>query len=191
MRSALGVVALLALTACSSGGSPTPTVPAASAGAPASSASPATASATATLTTTPDAAPANVYAGTDAGDLAPAARAARPLVYVPNTLSNTLQVIDPRTYRVIARYPTGREPQHVVPSWDLKTLWVNDDLGNDLVPVNPRTGRTGRPVPVADPYNLYFTPDGAARAGDGRAAAPDRRPRPAHDGPAALAARAL
>ena len=65
---------------------------------------------------------------------------------MPNTLSNTLQVIDPRTYRVIARYPTGREPQHVVPSWDLKTLWVNDDLGNDLVPVDPRTGRPGRAV---------------------------------------------
>ena len=80
---------------------------------------------------------------------------------MPNTLSNTLQVIDPRTYQVIARYPTGHEPQHVVPSWDLKTLWVNDDLGNDLVPINPRTGRPGRPVPVADPYNLYFTPDGA------------------------------
>ena len=81
---------------------------------------------------------------------------------MPNTLSNTLQVIDPRTYQVIARYPTGHEPQHVVPSWDLKTLWVNDDLGNDLVPINP-THRPTRPTrsPVADPYNLYFTPDGA------------------------------
>ena len=103
----------------------------------------------------------NVYAHDGAGQLRGAARTAKALVYVPNTLSNTLQVIDPRTYQVIARYPTGHEPQHVVPSWDLKTLWVNDDLGNDLVPVNPRTGRPGRPVPVADPYNLYFTPDGA------------------------------
>ncbi len=103
----------------------------------------------------------NVYAHDGAGALRGAARTAKALVYVPNTLSNTLQVIDPHTYQVIARYPTGHEPQHVVPSWDLKTLWVNDDLGNDLVPVNPTTGRPGRPVPVADPYNLYFTPDGA------------------------------
>ena len=58
----------------------------------------------------------NVYAAAGAGALTGAARTARPLVYVPNTLSNTVQVIDPRTYRVIARYPTGREPQHVVPS---------------------------------------------------------------------------
>jgi DNA-binding beta-propeller fold protein YncE len=61
---------------------------------------------------------------------------------------------------VIATYPTGREPQHVVPSWDMKTLWVNDDLGNDMVPINPVTGKPGTPVPVEDPYNLYFTPDG-------------------------------
>ncbi len=160
MRSALGVVALLALTACSSGGSPTPTVPAASAGAPASSASPATASATATLTTTPDAAPTNVYAGTDAGDLAPAARAAKPMVYVPNSAQDTVQLIDPATFRVIRTFHVGREPQHVVPSWDLSTLWVNSDKGNQLTPINPRTGKQGRPVHVEDPYNLYFTPDG-------------------------------
>jgi DNA-binding beta-propeller fold protein YncE len=42
----------------------------------------------------------------------------------------------------------------------LKTLWVNDDLGNSLTPINPATGQAGKPVAVHDPYNLYFTPDG-------------------------------
>ena len=83
------------------------------------------------------------------------------MVYVPNNTTNTVQVIDPATFSVIATYPTGREPQHVVPSWDMKTLWVNDDLGNDMVPIDPVTGRPGKPVKVEDPYNLYFTPDGA------------------------------
>ncbi len=82
------------------------------------------------------------------------------MVYVPNSVSNTVQLIDPATYKVVGRFRTGREPQHVVPSWDLKTLWVNADRGNTLTPINPRTGRPGRPVPVDDPYNLYFTPDG-------------------------------
>jgi len=82
------------------------------------------------------------------------------LVYVPNTTTNTVQVIDPKTLTVIGTYPTGTEPQHVVPSWDLRTLWVNDDLGNDLVPIDPRTGKLGKPVQVQDPYNLYFTPHG-------------------------------
>jgi len=63
------------------------------------------------------------------------------LVYVPNGAVNTVQVIDPTTFTVIAAYPTGGQPQHVVPSWDMKTLWVNDDIGNDLVPIDPSTGR--------------------------------------------------
>lgn len=102
-----------------------------------------------------------VYAHTGPGDVASMAAAARPLVYVPNSVSDTVSVIDPATMRVISRFPVGREPQHVVPSWDLRTLWVNDDQSNDLVPIDPRTGRRGRAVPVADPYNLYFTPNGA------------------------------
>jgi YVTN family beta-propeller protein len=89
------------------------------------------------------------------------AQQARSLVYVPNSVSNTVQVIDPRTYRVIATYSTGAEPQHVVPSWDMKTLWVNDDRGNDMLRIDPRTGKAGKRVHVEDPYNLYFTPDGA------------------------------
>jgi YVTN family beta-propeller protein len=105
--------------------------------------------------------PVNIYDGAGAGKLSATAKHARSLVYVPNTVSDTVQVIDPRTFRVVGRYPTGREPQHVVPSWDLKTLWVNDDRGNDLIPINPVTGKPGRQVHVEDPYNLYFTPDGA------------------------------
>jgi len=93
--------------------------------------------------------------------LAPVARQARSLVYVPETMDDKVTVIDPRTFKVVRRFSVGREPQHVVPSWDLRTLWVNDDRSNDLVPIDPTTGRRGRSVPVADPYNLYFTPDGA------------------------------
>nr|WP_238338525.1 YncE family protein [Pedococcus badiiscoriae] len=104
--------------------------------------------------------PLTVYAAAGANALSPVARTARHMVYVPNTLSNTVQLIDPRTYKVVGRFHTPREPQHVVPSWDLKTLWVNADQGNSLTPVDPVTGKPGRSVPVEDPYNLYFTPDG-------------------------------
>jgi YVTN family beta-propeller protein len=101
-----------------------------------------------------------VYAQAGAGMLSATARAARPLVYVPNNRDDTVDVIDPATYTVIDQFAVGREPQHVVPSWDMKTLWVNDDLSNDLYPIDPATGTIGDPVPVEDPYNLYFTPDG-------------------------------
>ena len=102
----------------------------------------------------------NVYAAAGSGMLAPAAAAARPLVYVPDTLSGLVDVIDPATYRVVRSFRTSSVPQHVVPSWDLKTLWVNESGGNRLTPIDPVTGRVGRPVPVVDPYNLYFTPNG-------------------------------
>ncbi|MFF5291058.1 YncE family protein [Paractinoplanes globisporus] len=104
--------------------------------------------------------PGDVYAADRPGHLAPAAARARPLVYVPNFGSDTVSVIDPRTYKVVRTVPAGHGPQHVVPSWDLRTLWVNDNAGNTLIPIDPVTARFGRPVPVDDPYNLYFTPDG-------------------------------
>jgi DNA-binding beta-propeller fold protein YncE len=75
-------------------------------------------------------------------------------------MSNTVSVISQRTMKVIGQFSTGALPQHVTPSWNLKTLYVDNDLGNSLTPIDPRTGHPGRPIPVEDPYNLYFTPDG-------------------------------
>jgi len=89
-----------------------------------------------------------------------AARLARPLVYVPNSDSDTVDVIDPATYKVVEHFAVGGLPQHVVPSYDLKTLYVTNDTGNSLTAINPQTGRPGATIPVADPYNMYFTPDG-------------------------------
>ena len=102
----------------------------------------------------------NVYAAERPGLLAPAARRARALVYVPNSDSATVDVISQHSGRIVGHFPVGRLPQHVTPSWDLRTLWVTNDLGDSLTPIDPRTGRPGRPVPVLDPYNLYFTADG-------------------------------
>jgi YVTN family beta-propeller protein len=102
----------------------------------------------------------DVYAADRPGMLAAAVRAYPSRVYVPNSKSNTVSVIDPTAYRVIDTFPVGALPQHVTPSYDLKTLWVDNDEGNSLTPIDPVTGRPGRPVTVSDPYNLYFTPDG-------------------------------
>ena len=104
--------------------------------------------------------PADAYAADRPGMFSSTVRGDPARVYVPNSGSNTVTVIDPATYRVLGTYRVGREPQHVVPSWDLRTLWVNNDLGNSVTPIDPRTGRFGRAVPVHDPYNLYFTPNG-------------------------------
>lgn len=94
--------------------------------------------------------------------MSPAVAGQKPLIYVPNHSDGTVSVIDPATYRVIDTYKTGGGPQHVVPSWDLQTLFAtNDEGGNSLTPIDPKTGkRAGPNIPVPDPYNMYFTPDG-------------------------------
>jgi DNA-binding beta-propeller fold protein YncE len=104
--------------------------------------------------------PHNVYAADRSGALAPVARHFRSLIYVPNSASNTVDEINPANYRIVRQFPVGGLPQHVVPSYDLRTLWVTNDNGNSLTPINPISGRPGRAVPVADPYNMYFSPDG-------------------------------
>jgi YVTN family beta-propeller protein len=106
--------------------------------------------------------PGDLYAYDRPGLISPVIKDALPRIYVPNTLSDTVTVIDPADYKVLDTLKVGHEPQHVVPSWDLRTLWVNDDLGNTLTPIDPFTGKEGAPVAVHDPYNLYFTPDGAS-----------------------------
>ena len=102
----------------------------------------------------------NIYAADRAGRLSPAVRGDPALVYVPNSQANTVDVISQRTFRRFGHFAVGTLPQHVTPSWDLRTLYVTNDLGNSLTPIDPRTARPGRPIPVLDPYNLYFTPDG-------------------------------
>jgi YVTN family beta-propeller protein len=103
---------------------------------------------------------ADLYAADRPGLLSARVRHDKPLVYVPNFGSGTVSVIDPATLTVIRTQKVGKGPQHVVPSWDLRTLWVNNNSGNSLTPINPLTGAFGKPVTVQDPYNLYFTPDG-------------------------------
>lgn len=102
----------------------------------------------------------DLYRADAPGDLSPTVRADPALVYVPNSLSNTVDVISQRTMKVVEEFPTGALPQHVTPAWNLKTLYVDNDLGNSLTPIDPRTGHPGRPIQVEDPYNLYFTPNG-------------------------------
>ncbi|MCD6026462.1 MAG: hypothetical protein K0R08_981 [Solimicrobium sp.] len=87
-------------------------------------------------------------------------------VYVPNLRSNSVTVIDPVAMKVVDTFKVGVAPQHVIPSWDLRTLWVaNNAEGTDngsLTPIDPLTAKPGKALPVDDPYNMYFSPDGTS-----------------------------
>ena len=102
----------------------------------------------------------NIYAGTAAGHLSEEARRAKPMIYVPEGGAGSVALISPTTYKVVHSFLTGVLPQHVVPSYDLKTLWVLNENSNTVTPIDPVTGTPGKSVSVIEPYNLYFTPDG-------------------------------
>ncbi|MCW6509597.1 YncE family protein [Lichenifustis flavocetrariae] len=111
--------------------------------------------------------PANVYAHSTAGQLSAAVKGVPERVYVPNVASRDVYVIDPGTMKVIDHYGVGRGPQHIVPSWDLKTLWVTGSAEShsawgSLASIDPQTGKVSRMLPMEDAYNMYFTPDGSA-----------------------------
>ena len=108
--------------------------------------------------------PANLYSEIRSDKLSPAVAGALPRIYVPNRQGNDVTVIDPATMKVVDRFAVGINPQHVVPSWDLKTLWVTNNAegrpDGSLTPIDPATGKPGKTIMVEDPYNMYFTPDG-------------------------------
>ncbi len=106
----------------------------------------------------------NVYSEIGPSHLSKAVAGQLHRVYVPNLRTNDVYVIDPETLKVVDKYKVGIAPQHVIPSYDLQTLWVannseRSDKGS-LTPIDPRTGKPGELVPVDDPYNMYYTPDG-------------------------------
>ncbi len=108
--------------------------------------------------------PGNLYSEQTANRLSPTAATALPRVYVPNVQSDDVYVIDPATKKVVDHFRVGINPQHVVPAWDLKTLWVANNAegrhDGSLTPIDPTTGKPGKAIAVDDPYNMYFSPDG-------------------------------
>jgi YVTN family beta-propeller protein len=106
----------------------------------------------------------NLYSDQAAGKVVPAIAGDLPRIYVPNLRGHDVHVIDPATMKVVDRFKVGHSPQHIVPSWDLKTLWVTNNAerrtDGSLTPIDPKTGKAGMPIDVDNPYNLYFSPDG-------------------------------
>jgi YVTN family beta-propeller protein len=106
----------------------------------------------------------NLYSEIGPSHMSQAVAGALERVYVPNHTANTVSVIDPATLKVVDTFKVGVNPQHVVPSWDLRTLWVANNAegrkDGSLTPIDPLTGKPGKSILVEDPYNLYWSPDG-------------------------------
>lgn len=94
--------------------------------------------------------------------LVSAGTAAAATLYITNTKSDSISVIDTNTFEVVGTIPLGRgKPNRVVFHPDGKTAWVVYDKSHDLGVVDAETRKLVRRVKIGgNPYNLNFTPDG-------------------------------
>ena len=138
--------------------------------------------------------PSNLYSDAGAGMLSPAVKGALTRVYVPNRGSNNVSVIDPTTMKVVDTFSVGLNPQHIVPSWDLKTLWVtnNAEGTHRRLAHADRSRRRASPARRHRRRPLQHVLHARRQVRDQRRRSPQaaRLPRPAHDGGRELARRA-
>jgi YVTN family beta-propeller protein len=88
--------------------------------------------------------------------------AAAASLFVTNTKSDSISVIDTNTFEVVATIPVGRgKPNRVMFHPDGKWAWVVYDRSHDLGVVDADARKLVKRVKIGgNPYNLNFTPDG-------------------------------
>jgi DNA-binding beta-propeller fold protein YncE len=81
-------------------------------------------------------------------------------VIVLNSGEATLSLIDEVSRQVVGTVPTGKEPHHLMPTPDGSSLIVANSVSNNLMFVDPKTGKTQRWLEnIEDPYQIGFSPD--------------------------------
>jgi len=97
-----------------------------------------------------------------AAALCGAGPAAAATLYITNTKSESVSIIDTDTLEVVGTIPLGKgKPNRIVFHPDGKTAWVVYDKTHDLGVIDAETRKLVRRVKVGgNPYNLNFTPDG-------------------------------
>lgn len=82
------------------------------------------------------------------------------VVVVLNSRDATVQLLDQSSYKSLQTFPVGKEPHHLMATPDNKSLIVASAVGNELVFLDPLTGKTQRHVKdILDPYQIGFSPD--------------------------------
>lgn len=82
------------------------------------------------------------------------------VVVVLNSGDASVTLIDRETQKVLETFPVGKEPHHLIATPDNKSLIVANAVGNDLVLLDPVTGKVQQRVAdIDDPYQIGFSPD--------------------------------
>ncbi|KAK47042.1 hypothetical protein BG58_07680 [Caballeronia jiangsuensis] len=81
-------------------------------------------------------------------------------VIVLNSADASVSLIDQASLKVVDTFPVGKEPHHLMATPDNQSLIVANSVGNNLVFLDPKTGKAQRWVPdIEDPYQLGFSYD--------------------------------
>ena len=91
-----------------------------------------------------------------------ASPAAAATLFITNTKSDSVSVIDTDTLEVVGTIPVGKgKPNRIVFHPDGKAAWVVYDKSHDLGVIDAEGRKLLRRVKIGgNPYNLAFTPDG-------------------------------
>jgi len=82
------------------------------------------------------------------------------VVVVLNSRDATVQLLDQATGTDQGTFAVGKEPHHLMATPDNKSLIVASSMGNELIFLDPITGKIQRRVTdVLDPYQIGFSPD--------------------------------
>ena len=111
------------------------------------------------------------------------------IAFVINSNDASISEIDVSTQKEIRRIPVLREPHHMALTPDGKSLVIGDTAGNALFFLDPHTGEVQRQIPMSDPYQITFSPDGKLAHRRRPRAQPDRHLRRRHDEARCIASR--
>ena len=83
-----------------------------------------------------------------------------PIVFVLNSRDASVSKIDQTRYGEIGRIEVGREPHHLYPTPDGRSLIVANAISDELHLLDPVTGQLQRRIErIDDPYQIGFSPD--------------------------------
>lgn len=102
--------------------------------------------------------PLNIYAYTRIGMFHPELKNKAPRVYVPNKKDSSVLIIEPATRKIVEQFSINTLARAIVPSYDLKTLWILDKDSPSAA--KPVINKIGKEIVLKNALNLYFTPDG-------------------------------
>src|SRR4051812_31767132 len=82
------------------------------------------------------------------------------VVVVLNSRDATVQLLDQATGADNGTFAVGKEPHHLMATPDNKSLIVASSVGNELIFLDPVTGKIQRKLSdVLDPYQIGFSPN--------------------------------